>query len=355
MSNKRLKFVQSKKIKELLNTCSYLLLIGERSNGKSYAVKNFILSECYKRKCEFVYLRRFDLDIKDSVCVQYYSDCPVAEITNGEYTCVDVFRKGIYFANIDETTGKVVRGQKIGYCHSLSGAEHIKSLSFPKVEYIDFEEFISVDGHYLFNEPYKLQHYVSTIYRLRDNGKVILVGNTISRICPYYREWGLEKGLKKQMLGEVKYYKIDETMIALYLTDSLEYNSGMFFGHAKKNINEGCYETLELPHLPKPKFRYKVIYTFVLQYNEFSFLCEFLRDEENTKNYCWYIQPKTSEPQKNTRVISNAYNINPLYITSFKSLTPKEYAIIDLIFKEQVCYSDNLTGTEFLTILKYFK
>ena len=141
MSNKRLKYVSANKLKKI--ECDYLLLLGERSNGKSYAVKSLILSECYKTGCEFVYLRRFELDIKDSLCVNYFADTPVNEITNGEYTLVDVFRKGIYFANVDEKTGKVVRGQKIGYCHALSGAEHYKSLSFPKVKYIDFEEFIS--------------------------------------------------------------------------------------------------------------------------------------------------------------------------------------------------------------------
>ena len=352
MANKKKNYVSMKKVKSI--DADYILLLGERANGKSYCIKSLILSECYKYDKEFIYLRRFDLDIKDSVAVNYFADVPVYEITNGEYTCIDVFRKSIYFANINEETGKVVRGKKIGYCHALSGAEHYKSLAFPKVEFIDYEEFISVDGHYLFNEPDKLQHYVSTIFRHR-RGKVYLVGNTISRICPYFREWGLEKGLKKQKQGEIKYYKIGETMIALYLTDSLNYNSGMFFGNIAKNITKGDYETLELPHLPKPKFRYKVLYQFVLEYNEFKFLCELLQDSSKSNNVCWYVQPKTTEVQKRTRVISNMYNIDPYYSMSFKDLTPNEKQVIDILFNDQVCYSDNLTGTEFKNILKYFR
>ena len=352
MANKKKNYVSVDKVRKI--QADWLLLLGERSNGKSYCIKSLLLTECYKHKREFIYLRRFDLDIKDSVAVHYFSDMPVYEITNGEYSCVDVFRKTIYFANINEETGKIVRGQKIGYCHALSGAEHYKSLSFPNVDFIDFEEFISVDGHYLFNEPDKLQHYVSTIFRHK-RGKVYLVGNTISRICPYYREWGLEKGLKKQKQGEIKMYKIGETDIALYLTDSLNYNSGMFFGNIANNITKGDYETLILPHLPKPKFRYKVLYTFVLEYNEFKFLCELLQDSEQPTNITWYVQPKTSDIQNKTRVISNIYNINPYYQTSFKGLTANEQQVIRLLFDDQVCYSDNLTGTEFLNILKYFK
>lgn len=353
--NKKHNFVQSTKLEKISNQSHYIAVLGERSNGKSFAVKELILKKCYEEGCEFTYLRRFELDIKDSVSIHYYGDTPVSAITNGEYTTIDVYRKTIYFANINEETGKVVRGQKIGYCHALSGAEHLKSLSFPKVKYIDFEELVSMDGNYLFDEPNKLQHYVSTIFRHRTDGKVFLVGNTISRICPYYREWGLEQGMKKQKLGEVKLYKIDETVIAVYLTDSLNYNSGMFFGNIANNITKGMYETKTLPHLPKPYFRYKSIYQFVLQYNEFKFYCELLQDVQNGSNITWYVQPKTTEIQKKTRVVSNKFDINPWWKTSFKDLSPTEKEVMKLLFDEQVCYSDNLTGTEFLNILKYFK
>lgn len=352
MSNKRKNYVSSKKVASI--DADYVLLLGERANGKSFAIKSLILKECYENVREFIYLRRFDLDIKDSVAVNYFADVPVTEITNGVYSCIDVFRKGIYFANINDETGKIERGRKIGYCHALSGAEHYKSLAFPKVDFIDFEEFISVDGHYLFNEPDKLQHYVSTIFRHK-KGKVYLVGNTISRICPYYREWGLEYGLKRQKQGEIKYYLIDQTKIAVYLTDSLNYNSGMFFGNIANNITKGDYETMRLPHLPKPKFRYKSLYQLVLEYNEFKFLCELLQDNEQSNNITWFVQPKTSEIQKKTRVISNQYNIDPYYIMNFKGLTSNEMQIISLLLNDQVCYSDNLTGTEFINILKYFK
>lgn len=353
MSNKRLKYVSANKLKKI--ECDYLLLLGERSNGKSYAVKSLILSECYKTGCEFVYLRRFELDIKDSLCVNYFADTPVNEITNGEYTLVDVFRKGIYFANVDEKTGKVVRGQKIGYCHALSGAEHYKSLSFPKVKYIDFEEFISMDGNFLYQEAEsKLFHYVSTIFRHR-KGKVFLVGNTLSRIVPYYREWGLSELVKNQKQGEIKYCKVGETTIAVYLTDSLNFNSGMFFGNAAKNITKGMYETKVLPHLPKSYYKYKVLYTFVLQYNEFKFLCELLQDASEPNNITWYVQPKTTELKKRTRWISNTFSLDPYHSTSLRDVTPNERQVIDMLLNDHICYSDNLTGTEFLNVLKYFK
>lgn len=353
--NKKKNYVQASRLGKIVNNANYIICLGERSNGKSFAVKEYILRKCYEEKCEFTYLRRFELDAKDSVAIHYFGDSPISAITNGEYSTIDVYRKTIYFANVNEETGKIVRGQKIGYVHALSGAEHIKSLSFPKVKYIDYEELVSMDGNYLYDEPNKLQHYISTVFRHRTDGKVFMIGNLISRICPFYREWGLEQGLKRQKMGEVKYYKIDETVIAVFLTDSLNYNSGMFFGNIANNITKGMYETKTVPHLPKPKFRYKTIYQFVLQYNEFKFLCELLQDSENGNNITWYVQPKTTDIQKKTRVISNQYNIDPWYRMNFKDLTAKETEIMKMLFNEQVCYSDNLTGTEFLNILNYFR
>ena len=358
MANKKIQYVKQKDIGKYLKDSNYLIVLGERSNGKSYACKNYVIKECYKLHREFIYLRRYDLDVKDSLCVGYFGDCPIESMTGGEYTCIDVYRKGIYLANIDEN-GKVKRGQKIGHCHALSGAEHYKSLAFPEVDFIIYEEFVSQDGRYIFNESSKLQQYTSTIYRHRKNGKVLLIGNTISRLCPYYNEWGLTR-LAKQSLGTVDHYTYhndngDDTKITVYLTDSLNYNTGMFFGLPSKNITKGAYDVTEQPHLPKRITQYKKLYIMAVEYNEFKFLCSLLQDKDNG-DLIWYIEPKTTEVQAGTRMISNRFYPNPLVTNSFrKPLTEVEARIFNLFFIGKVCYSDNLTGTEFNNIIGYVR
>lgn len=358
MANKKLKYVKQSMIDDILKECDYLMLLGERSNGKSYAAKNLIIKKCIDNEdCEMIYLRRYDLDIKDSLCVGYFGDCPVESMTDGKYTCIDVYRKGIYLSNIDEN-GKIKHGRRIGYCHSLSGAEHYKSLAFPKVEYIIFEEMISQEGRYLYNESSKLQQYVSTIYRQR-KGKIIMIGNRLSRIVPYYREWNLKTSHQK--MGTVDKYIFhndngDDTRLSVYMTDSLNFNSGLFFGNSAKNITQGCYEVQEHPHLPKSIVKYKILYTFVLEYNEFRFLCELLQDKDKANDVFWYVQPKTSEIQDNTRVISNQFSTDPLYTDSLgTALNDNERRVLDLFRRGKVCFSDNLTGTEFNTIMTYMR
>lgn len=356
MANKKRQYIKQSDIKKHLKASDFLMVLGERSNGKSYSSKNLIIKECWKNNKEFVYLRRYDLDVKDSLCVGYFGDCPIETMTNGEYTCVDVYRKSIYLSNVDEN-GKVKHGQKIGYCHALSGAEHYKSLAFPKVDYIIYEEVVSQDGRYLFNEPSKLQQYVSTIFRHR-KGKVILIGNTISRICPYYNEWDLK--VAKQKLGTVEDYIFhndngDDTRLKVYLTDSLNYNTGMFFGLPSKNITKGAYDVTEQPHLPKPVSRYKKIYNLVVEYNEFKFLCSLMQDKDDS-SITWYVEPKTTDIKAGTRIISNKFYMNPLATNSFRRpLSNVEAEVFKLIYAGKLCFSDNLTGTEWNNIIGFMR
>lgn len=357
MSNRlKGKYVQQKVIEGI--DANYTILLGERSNGKSYASKSMVFQHCYNTGRELIVLKRFDLEIKDSMIVNYFSDIPIQAITKGAYTCVDVYRKEIYLSNIDEKTTKIVHGKKIGYVHSLASDEHYKSLSFPKVDYILYEEFISKDARYLYNEPDRLQHYVSTIYRNRSDGKVIMIGNTISRICPFYTEWSLDK-IPHQKQGTIDYYTKhndngSDTVIAVYLTDSLNVNSGMFFGNSAKTITKGAYEVNTYPHLPESVHRYKLLYQFVLEYDSFKFLCQLLEHHEHSDQVTWYISPKTSEIKNNTRVFSNKYSLDPLYSTSLKQVYDSEKRVISMLLSGQVCYSDNLCGTEFNNLLKYF-
>ena len=50
--------------KILLTLAHYIILLGQRSNGKSYQAKKTVLEEVYKTGRKFIYLRRWLADIK---------------------------------------------------------------------------------------------------------------------------------------------------------------------------------------------------------------------------------------------------------------------------------------------------
>ena len=186
-------------IKNMLDTkAQYMMLLGERANGKSYQVKKTCLERAYKGRKDgtglFVYLRRWREDIKIANVTSYFDDMPVDKITRGEYDTVTCFQGYIYFAKIEDD--KITRGERIGRYCALNESERYKSNVFKGYDNMIFEEFIT-DNIYLNEEPTKLQHFVSTVFRDRQ-GTVFLVGNTLSRVCPYFAEWSLDNVLKQK-------------------------------------------------------------------------------------------------------------------------------------------------------------
>lgn len=363
IDNGAVSFVQSKFIKSV--DCDILLILGERSNGKSFAVKETVIKDAYYNDIQFAYIRRYADDIKDYLINEYFEDVIlnknghqyIKEWTNGEYSTITAYQKSIYFANYDEEKGRVIKGKKIGRMFGLSSAEHYKSLAFPGIKNLIYEEFIT-DGYYLGgNEPKKLLNLMSTILR-HEKGKLYCIGNKVSRICPYFGEWGLVK-VPKQKIGTVDIYNLKDedttTRIGVYMTHTMKFNSGMFFGNANKAISKGEWETEEQPHIKGHRDDYKCIYSVVMKYDKSAFLCEFLQGIDSPDLFTWYVSPKTTPIQNNTRVVANSYNINPLCTIGFIPLNQNENIIFNMLKQGKVCYSDNLTGTEFKQCFKMIK
>lgn len=341
----------------------YILVFGQRSNGKSFAVKEDVIKSYFEKGEQFGYIRRYKEDCKQYMIEQYFADiiCDskgvnhLLEWSEGKYNAIVCRKSEILFAYIKED-GTVEVGEKFGNMFGLNWFSHYKSLAFPKIRKLVFEEFVT-DSVYLggingLSEPKILMNLVSTIFR-DEKGTVYLIGNTISRISPYFKEWNLVNALK-QKENTIEYYDynyIDENgkakteHLAVYMTHSKNTNSGMFFGNTAKAITSTVWETNEYPHLPSPKEEYDIIYTVVFEYDYSKFLMEFLKDKNN--NYVWFVTPKTSDIQPHSRVISNKPYIDNMVTSSFIGLTDQEKFIFNFIKQDKICYSDNLTGTEF--------
>lgn len=351
--NKRKDFVQADFVRKISEKADIIILLGQRSNGKSYACRQIVLEDFVKQGKQFGYLRRWDLDSKDNNTTQYFNDAPyISNLTNGNSAFVDVYHHDIYLSHFDESKMKVIHDKKCGRAFGLSIAERYKSQSFPTMDNILFEEFIT-NKQYLNNEVQEFDNFRSTIFRLRPNCKVYMIGNKLSRVNPYLREYGLVH-VQQQKNGTVEYYKKEKTTVAVYMTEVLA-NNHTFFGNNAKSINAGEWETKEYQHLDNYD-AFEPMYTIVVNYKGNMFLCQFGKYKEDSINgYIWYIQPKTSSIQPNTRVICDRVNSSPLYTTTLRGLTANEQYIFNLLKAGEAVYSDNLTGTEFNQILDYIR
>lgn len=353
----------------LAKKAHYYLLYGERSNGKSYAVKRRFIEGAYKNDNEkFVYMRRWREDIMYNRAEKYWDDMEtddegnhrIEEITNGEYTCIALFRGDYYLANRDEN-GKKIRGKKVGSVVVLSGDTHEKSNVFVGYYRIVFEEMITKNG-YLGDEVSTFMSMVSTILRRRE-GEIFLIGNTLTKACPYFREWELFH-VPKQPIGTIDMYHyrtgdIDRETgeeividIAVEYCDNTSGTSRMIIGRSAKMINGGEWESDAKEHLPLPYGEYRKHFTILIDDEIELFALDLLSMNRTPVLYVREIHRKWTDREKYDIVITDRYNSSYSYM---KVLDPtlKITKLIKRLFETgNVCYEDNLIGTTFTTLLK---
>ena len=370
------KYYSNKRILE--SGAPYMLQLGERSNGKSYANKDYILRRAYSERdpytgepvadYQFAYIRRWAVEIKGSDVEQYFADLifrddgarPILDITDGNYDTIAVYRGGIYFAKTGED-GSVTRGKKIGNCFALTQDTHYKSLSFPQIGVAVFEEFIT-DSGYLHKETKKFFSVVSTIFRRR-NAKIFLVGNTLSRACVYFREWSLDAVLHQDRGTIVIYRKeTDQTDddgnpitvdIAVEFCENSGNNSKIFFGSGAKMITRGDWDSETQPHLVGEVEDYQQINEILFDFDGLGYLAHLLRDPDGRSLVYVEPAPEMDEDEREARrVVTDKYSLNPRHsLTLLPNNFRYDMIYVNLIRGNKLAFSDDLTGTEFRALV----
>lgn len=337
----------------------YNIILGERSPGKSYAVKAEALRNAWKAKAPtMVIIRRFEEDIKTAYMQQYFgdnnentgADGDPFEITGGEFDSIYVMNCKIYFANRDPDSGKYSPGLLIGYCMALSNDERYKSQQFPEVTDVIFEEFVT-RKLYLRDEPVRLMNLISTIARKREI-TVWMIANTISRVCPYFLEWSL-RNIPLMQPGTIDTYTFGDTKIAVEMAPTLQKKSRMFFGQAAKSIQGGQWEAEELPALPEDYSEYDKLYEMYVEGQGFTFKLELLINSDAEKVI--YVYPFTKQVKPALPCITEEFTTDPQKRPYLNKEIPAEQMISRLYMQGKICFSSNLCGADFGAVLKNMK
>lgn len=158
----------------LSRNCLINMIVGERGNGKTYAFKKWCIDDYIKNHNQFIWVRRYDTEFDD---IALFFDDIYMNYENKVFRC-----KGGKFFMIDNDKEEV-----IGYYFPLSKAKTKKSIPYPKVTKIIFDEFLIDKGnyHYLPREVECFLDLYSTIARSRDV-RTFLIANSTSSINPYF-------------------------------------------------------------------------------------------------------------------------------------------------------------------------
>lgn len=349
MANKKITHYNMDKIDAI--GADFNLIYGERSNGKSYQVKHkkgiIKYLETGKR---FILMRRWKEEITTEKIESYFNDVDIAKLTDGKYNCVISYRKVLYLARYEVDTGKTIKGDKIGYVVALSTEQNYAGGSFLDVEDIIFEEFMA-RGSYIHNEASKLMNFYCTVDRKRGTTRVWLVGNTISRVCPYIEDWDLHQIISTQKQGTIKVVERDSgeddiVKIAIEYCESTGTSSHTIGNHAAM-LNDGSWQTDPQPHLPKSYNEYEVRFRLIFSFKNFKFVGEYITDG---KDNVWYIYPFNGEINDNTLVITDEVKTSMLYQRDIYNVTidnPVLHMILNTFRESNIFYATDLCGTDF--------
>lgn len=157
----------------LTYNCLFNFVIGSRGCGKTYSAKKRAIKLFLEKGYQFVYLRRYKEEL-DETAESYFNDI----ILNNEFPDVHIeYRGGQYFIN----------DQLAGYGMALTKAKDYKSISYPLVMFIIFDEFlIEENGYarYLKNEVKQFLNFYMSIDRYR-GCIVFFLANSVTMVNPY--------------------------------------------------------------------------------------------------------------------------------------------------------------------------
>ena len=192
----------------LTHNALFNFIIGNRGGGKSYGCKEYVLKNFIKKHEQFAYVRRYKDDLTEPM-KQFFKDV-IKEFPDYEYM-IDNMK--IYFRKKIDTTGienkkeisellKWKESDICGYGFVLSTASNKKSISYPEITTLMFDEFLLDKGNqrYVKNEVNAFLNLYETIARPgTDHKRVIcfLLANAITITNPYFLYFDLKIPNKK--------------------------------------------------------------------------------------------------------------------------------------------------------------
>ena len=182
---------------QLSYNTTYHIVYGERNDGKTYGAKVDAIIEDIKMGYNFVYMRRLHSHIVKKNMVKLFGD--VNHILVKEFGSEMYYdpQKGFYL----DVDGEI---KVVGYVVNVQDGLLAKGIPIVNIRTILFDEFI--DYSYLPDEIPKFLHLVSSICRPPNKDvRIIMLGNTISPNCPYFKLFGIDKRKIKQ--GEIYFIK----------------------------------------------------------------------------------------------------------------------------------------------------
>jgi len=177
------------------------MVLSNRGGGKTFHFTRWVIDDFLKTGKEAVWVRRYKNELWGD------KDNPGILDNNAYFEAVkkEGFYEGVKF-DIVGNIGYINDKPAIHFI-ALSTSRKAKSINFPNVNKIIFDEFNIDKGRvtYLKNEVEVFLDLYETVARLRDNVRAVLLANSITVVNPYFLFWNIRPDTTKRftVVGQV--------------------------------------------------------------------------------------------------------------------------------------------------------
>ena len=195
---------------------TFIPVVGPRGVGKSYGVFDWLIEHGHK----FIYLRRLKSQLEE--CRKPDGN-PFRKLNADKGWNIQPFTNaGTVLFNKEDKTGETVA---VGV--ALSVVANIRGVDYSDINYIVFDEFISIEGERpIKNEFAAFLNFYETVNRNRElEGapavKCIFLGNANKISNPYFSGWHCMKRVLNMIRGEQLVWRsADKTLLLVLLLNS---------------------------------------------------------------------------------------------------------------------------------------
>lgn len=343
---------------------TYIMLIGTRDNGKTFAALSLALyRSIYLHMGMIAYVRRWDDEFKPALRATLFAPIVatgfITVLTEGEWS--DVYYKAgqWYLSRVEEDGKLVIADSPFMTIFALNTSYKAKSMARGVYKTVVFEEFVAASaGSYCAPGEEECVNYwanlLSSIIGSAGDVLVIMAGNTLDPYCPYFSYMGLTH-LDEMRDGDTQLYEYAgnadlRVLVNMSAKGGASKPSDKYFAFDSpelKAITGDALWTLKIyPHIDgdcpenRKKFKFHIlekgkrltVYVMGINGNYFLRVKEPEEgwddmDESHDLIYC-----RDPDPRKNWR-------------TSFdEAMSPGEVKIRELVRRQKVFFDKNELG-----------
>ena len=345
------KYYSSERIRQ--ENATYYMIYGKRSNGKTYDILSLVLKNYIINGKQSAYIRRWQTDFNSKTTHNLFNGLVkngvITDLTNGQYNAVRYYARKWYLCFVDDEGNKTIDDMPFMIGFLISEMESDKSASYDDVTLICFDEFISRDN-YIVDEFVAYMNVISTIVRNRTDVTIFMLGNTVNKYCPYFKEMGITR-YKDMQAGDIQVYDYGESGLRVAVeyadADSGGSDSNFYFAFDNpklKMITGGAWELEIYPHAPCKYKQKDICFNYFIDFDGELLQCDIVTVGDNMFTYIHQKTTPLKHPDDDlvySPIATHKWNYKRNIL---KASNKVEQRIIWFFKFDKVFYQDNEVG-----------